>query len=66
MWRIDRKKQKENKNKNKMFALRIVNDEEVTRKVKISLRRFVCTDFLAPNTPSLVIRMSFILLVLGG
>lgn len=43
-----------------------MNGEEVIRKIRVSLIRFLCTDFLAPNYPSLVIRMSSILLVQGG
>lgn len=29
----------------------VVNDEEVTRKRRVNLTRFVCTDFLAPQIP---------------
>ena len=44
--------------KTERFGLGVVHGEEVTEKVRISLTRFVCTDFSAPNSPSLVTRLS--------
>lgn len=41
LWKID---------KTKEFGTERVNGEEVTRKITVSLTRFVCTDFLAPNS----------------
>lgn len=46
-----------------MFELWLVNGEEVARNIRVSLTKFVCTDFLAPNSLSLVIRISSLLLV---
>ena len=45
--------------------LEVVNGEEVTMKTRVSLTSFVCTDFSAPNSPFLVVRMSPFLLVQG-
>ena len=42
------------------------SDEEVTRKKRMNLTRFVYMDFSASNSPYLVIRMSSFLLVQGG
>lgn len=39
----------------KGVRLGLVNGEEVTRQIRVSLARSVCTDFLAPSSPSLVI-----------
>lgn len=50
----------------KDLGLGVANCEEVTRKIRISLTRFVCSELLAPNSLSLVIRKSSLLLVQGG
>lgn len=42
------------------------NCEEVHRKIRVSLTRFVCSEILPPNSVSLVIRKSSLLLVQGG
>lgn len=44
----------------------ICEDRGSSRRIRVSLTRFVGTDFLAPNFPSLVERMSSFLLVQGG
>ena len=41
----------------------LANSEEVTWKIRVSLIRVVYTDFLIPNSLSLVIRMCSFLLV---
>ena len=40
--------------------------EKLTRKIRVSLTRFVWADFLALNSPSLVITVSPFLLISGG
>lgn len=64
----DKKKKKQpskfmKNGKIKGFGSEVVSDEEVTRKVRVSLVRLVCTDFSVPSSLSLVIRMppSFLL-----
>lgn len=47
------------------FGLRVVNGNEVARKIKVIFNK-VCTDFSDPNYSSLVIRMSPFLLVHVG
>ena len=42
LWRIDR---------TEGIGLGIVSGEEVTRKIRLSLTRFLYTDFLAQNSP---------------
>lgn len=49
-----------------MFGPEVLNGEEVTGKIRASLTRFVYTDFSAPNSPSLGIRISPFLLIQGG
>ena len=39
------------------FGRGVVNGDELTRKIRVSLSGFVCTDFLAPKSPSLAIRL---------
>ena len=56
LWRTD---------KTKGFRLWVVNGEEVTREIQVSLTRFVIIAFMALNTLHLMIRMSSIL-VQGG
>lgn len=51
--------------KTKKFGPRIANGEEVTRRMRVSIAKFVFTDLLAPNSLSLVIIMSSFLLVQG-
>ena len=50
--------------KAKEFGLGVVNGEEVTRKKRLVFK--VCTDILAPNSPTPMIRMPSLLLVQGG
>ena len=49
-----------------MFGPEVLNGEEVTGQIRASLTRFVYTDFSAPNSPSLGIRISPFLLIQGG
>lgn len=44
--------------KTKGFKVGIVKGENINRKVRVSLTRFVCANFLAPSSLSLVIKMS--------
>ena len=52
--------------KTKGFGLGVVNSLDIPRKIKVGWRRFVCMDFLAPDSPSLVVRISSHLLLLIG
>lgn len=41
------------------MGLGIVPGQEVTRKIGVKVARFICTDFLAPNSLSQVTRMYY-------
>ena len=42
----------------KGFWARVLIVEEATKEIRVILKRFVCTDFLDPNSQSLGIKMS--------
>lgn len=48
-----------------MFGLEAVNGEDLTKKIRGSLTRLICADLLVPNSPSLGLGMSPLLLIQG-